>query len=274
MEKGETKKAGVAMPGDLYSRSLYYKNLYEKEQKPKRIPRQVKWLILAFSILAVAAFFLVTYMNSTERLVRKYLSEKYPGQEFVIVSISGMSYGSLWNSTDKHIVCYPKGGDPETDKFKVKTYIPVDENGNEGEREFRDNYFAILIREDVEADVLNTLSDMNLPMKVYYKEDAYYGLDYDSTHTYVDLKKDNLDGKNSKRFDIGIYLLCKDIENREQYAQQIFDLLLSKDGIAESVDLYIVTDETIYSEITRKNRYDLINADGETIFNLYKWTNY
>lgn len=112
------------MPGDLSSRSAYNRDLYEKSQKPQRIPRKVRWLILLLSILAVAAFFLVTYMNSTERLVRKYLSEKYPGQEFVIVSISGISYGSLWNSTDKYIVCYPKGAIRKPINLKCKHTSP------------------------------------------------------------------------------------------------------------------------------------------------------
>lgn len=258
------------MPGDLSSRSAYNRDLYEKSQKPQRIPRKVRWLILLLSILAVAAFFLVTYMNSTERLVQKYLSEKYPGQEFVIVSISGMSYGSLWNSTDKHIVCYPKGGDPETDKFKVKTYIPVDENGNEGEREFRDNYFAILIREDVEADVLNTLSDMNLPMKVFYQETAYYGMEYDSTNTYADLKKDIMEGTNIRWINVSIFLLCKDAENSKQYAQQIYDTLLSENGVIYSSDVYMVADETIYEEITRKNYYDVYQEHDESIVKFYE----
>ena len=253
------------MPGDLSSRSAYNRDLYEKSQKPQRIPRKVRWLILLLSILAVAAFFLVTYMNSTERLVQKYLSEKFPGQEFVIVSISGMSYGSLWNSTDKHIVCYPKGGDPETDKFKVKTYIPVDENGNEGEREFWDNYFAILIREDVEADVSAMLSDLNLPMKVFYRETAFYGMEYDSTNTYADLKKDIMEGTNIRWITVSIFLLCKDAENSKQYAQQIYDTLLSENGVIFRADVYMVADETIYKEITRKNYYDVYQEHDESI---------
>ncbi len=258
------------MPGDLSSRSAYNRDLYEKSQKPQRIPRKVRWLILLLSILAVAAFFVVTYMNSTERLVQKYLSEKYPGQEFVIVSISGTSYGALWNSTDKRIVCYPKDGDPETDKFKVQTYIPVDENGQKGERKFWDNYFAILIREDVEADVFAMLSDLNLPMKVYYRENAYYGMDYDSTNTYADLKKDIVEGKSERWINVSIFLLCKEEENSKQYAQQIYDTLLSEKGVIFSSDVYMVTDETIYKEITRKNYYDLYQEHDESMVKFYE----
>ncbi len=255
------------MQGDLYNRSLYYKNLYEKEQKPKRIPRQVKWLILAFSILAVAAFFLVNYMNSTERLVLKYLSEKFPGQEFIITSISKGGYFGIGST---YMTGYPKGGDPETDKFDVKTYIPVDENGNEGEREFWDNYFAILIREDVEADVSAMLSDLNLPMKVYYRENAYYGMDYDSTNTYADLKKDIVEGKSERWINVSIFLLCKEEENSKQYAQQIYDTLLSEKGVIFSSDVYMVTDETLYTEITRKNYYDLYQEHDESMVKFYE----
>lgn len=250
------------MPGDLYSRSLYYKNLYEKGQKPKRIPRQVKWLILAFSILAVAAFFLVTYMNSTERLVQKCLSEKFPGQEFIITSIRKGGYFGIGST---YVTGYPKGGDPETDKFDVKTYIPVDENGNEGEREFWDNYFAILIREDVEADVSAMLSDLNLPMKVFYRETAFYGMEYDSTNTYADLKKDIMEGTNIRWITVSIFLLCKDAENSKQYAQQIYDTLLSENGVIFRADVYMVADETIYKEITRKNYYDVYQEHDESI---------
>ena len=254
------------MPGDLYSRSLYYKNLYEKEQKPKRIPRQVKWLILAFSILAVAAFFLVTYMNSTERLVQKYLSENYPGQEFIITSIRK---GGLFGIGPTYMTGYPKGGDPETDKFEVKTYIPVDENGKKGERQFSENYYAILIREDVEADVLDTLSDVNLPMKVYYRESGYYDRD-ESTKTYVELKTEILEGRSPRRINVSIFLLCKDAENSKQYAQQIYDTLLSENGVIYSSDVYMVADETIYEEITRKNYYDVYQEHDESIVKFYE----
>ena len=227
--------------------------------------RRIFILCLIF-ILSIAAS---GCMENSERLMREYLNEKYPDQEFITISING---GGYFGQGPKYMTCYPKGGDPEVDKVIVYTGIPVDEEGNKGEREFRDNYFAILIREDVEADVLNILLDMNLSMKVYYQESAYYGLDYDSTNTYEDLKKDILEGKSHKRFDVGIYLYCKDVENRKQYAKQIFDTLLSENGIAESVDLFMIADETIYSKITRKNHYDLINANGETIFNFYEST--
>lgn len=255
------------MPGDLSSRSAYNRDLYEKSQKPQRIPRKVRWLILLLSILAVAAFFVVTYMNSTERLVQKYLSEKYPGQEFIITSISKGGYFGIGST---YMTGYPKGGDPETDKFDVKTYIPVDENGNEGEREFWDNYFAILIREDVEADVFAMLSDLNLPMKVYYRENAYYGMDYDSTNTYADLKKDIVEGKSERWINVSIFLLCKEEENSKQYAQQIYDTLLSEKGVIFSSDVYMVTDETIYKEITRKNYYDLYQEHDESMVKFYE----
>lgn len=250
------------MPGDLYSRSLYYKNLNKKEQKTKRIPRQVKWLILAFSILAVAAFFLVTYMNSTERLVQKCLSEKYPGQEFIITSIRKGGYFGIGST---YVTGYPKGGDPETDKFEVQTYIPVGENGQKGERRFWDNYYAILIREDVEADVIDTLSDVNLPMKVYYRESGYYEREDDSTKTYAKLKAEILEGKSPRRITVSIFLLCKDAENSKQYAQQIYDTLLSENGVIFRADVYMVADETIYKEITRKNYYDVYQEHDKSI---------
>lgn len=227
---------------------------------------------LAKRLLALLMSFIIMIgaggcMSTTERQMRAYLSEKYPGQEFITVSISA---GGIFNEAPR-MTFYPKGGDPVTDTIKVNTHKTY-ENSDEGEIEFADNYFDILIRADVEADVRDMLSDVHLPMTVYYKQGGGYFREYDSTKTYADLKKAILEETEFGLTDVWIFMLCEDIENRKQYAEQIYDTLLLNSGVVEDAVVYMIADESIYSKITRKNCYDTLKLGDETVFKFFEST--
>ena len=231
----------------------------EKSRNTRR--RLILILSLSAVFIMVSIYCLQYYMTSTERIVLKHLSEKYDGQEFIPLGISNTGY---FGRGEDVLHCYPKGGDPKTDDVDAGMLKTED-----GEVEFNDNYFGILIREDVEAEVLDTLSDMNLPMKAYYREFGSFDEIFDGTKTYADLKKAIIAGEENHRFDIDIYLLCENIENREQYAEQIFDKL-SEDGLRRLVDVYVTADTNLYNRVTRRNQDEIFIPDDETVFSFYK----
>lgn len=193
-----------------------------------------------------------------ERILLEHLKEKYNGQEFITLDMGGMGYFGSGDGT--WMYCYPKGGDPETDE--VSAELDIDEDGK---FIFSDNYFGILIREEVEAEVLNILSDLELPMKAYYREIGYFDEIYDATKTYADLKQAIIAGEDVHWFDISIFLLCEDIENRELYARQIFDKLedVNHRGL---ISLCVIADAELYGKFTRKNQNTMFDPDDTTMF--------
>jgi len=140
-----------------------------------------------------------------------YLSQKYNGQEFVFVGMENTGY--FGNGTTV-LHCYPKGGDPETDKVWVETW----ENEVDG-KVIKDNYFWLIVREDVEAEVIAALSGLPLPMKVYNSGIGTVDNALDGSKTYDDLKREE------PFFDITV-VVSMDGTNKsekEEYANQIFD---------------------------------------------------
>ena len=146
----------------------------------------------------------------SEEIMLQHLSEKYNGQEFII-SRTSLSYAfgghPIWD-------CYPKGGDPETDEF----FVEPEKNEN-GETIFRDNYFGILIREDIEAEVIETCAGMGLPMKVYSRGINCTDNKFDGTKTYADLKQAIMEGEaDSCVFHIDIFLQILPLHPIEKYS--------------------------------------------------------
>ena len=186
----------------------------------------------------------------------RHLSEKYNGQEFIVTNTLGTSF---FRKINPRWECYPKGGDPVTDEVFVETL--EDENG---EIIFEDDYFGILIREEIETEVIETCAGIGLPMKAYSRGLGRLDNSFDGTKTYADLKQAIMEGKADCTFNISIFLLCEDIENREEYANQIFDKL-STDGLQRDIDVCVIADEKIYNQITRKNCYDVFEKDDQTM---------
>jgi hypothetical protein len=149
-----------------------------------------------------------------------HLIEKYDGQEFVPIGLE-YEFGVFT------LHCYPAGGDPETDIVKVET------RGNRIEGKAinavtQDTYFGIIIREDVEAEVLAALSDLPLPMKVYFdRPSMYWDNFWDGSKTYADLKQYGIDRGDPYRFFVTIVVPMDgtDKTEKEEYANQVLDRL-------------------------------------------------
>ena len=215
-------------------------------------------VIFALTLITLLTLGLSGCESITAKRCLKHLSEKYNGQEFIVKYTKN---GGLFGGGTDYLFCYPKGGDPDTDEVTVETWKPKGE-----ERIFTDTYFELLIREDVEAEMLAILSDINLPMKVYNTEVS--GVEdhrFDSTKTYADVKKAISSDEINCLFDFSIFLLCEDIENREQYANKIFDML-EKNNYRGLMAICVISDTDLFERVTRKNRNQLFEPNEKTMF--------
>ncbi len=167
----------------------------------KRILALFMLLVMAVSLCSClgASALLKGIASSSEEIIKKdtmaYMKEKYCGQEFVCAYVE-----ERYKSTV--IDCYPKGSDIETDPVRVERKI-VD-----GKAVYRDTYFNILIREDLEADVQDMCKDMDLTMIVMFTGSSglYVDNQFDGTKTYADYKEWVKDHKFLEEFDVYIYM--------------------------------------------------------------------
>ena len=184
----------------------------------KRVLFIVILLVMAVSLCSClgASVLLKGIASSGEEIIKKetlaYMKEKYCGQEFVAVNVVEEAKHTIIN-------CYPKGSDIETDPVRVERTI-VD-----GDAEYRDTYFNILIREDLEADVQDMCKDLNLTMIVMFTGSSglYVDNQFDGTKTYADYKEWEKDHTFLEEFDVYIYM--EEDADFEKTAIEILDQL-------------------------------------------------
>ena len=138
--------------------------------------------------------------------------------------------------------CYPKGGDPEADRVWVR--------GNKGF--YDDSYFGILIREDVEAEVLAILDGLPLPMKAYADSNTYCYDNFDGSKTYADFKQwqSENEGWYLPSVTIAVPMDGTDESEKEEYANQIFEILVN-DGFKGGIDVCFFPSEA-FEKVTRR----------------------
>lgn len=180
-----------------------------------------------------------------------YMKEKYYGQEFVVDRVV---------IEEKHtiIYCYPKGSDSETDPVRVERTI-ID-----GNAQYRDTYFNILIREDLEADVGSICKDLGLTVIVKFIGSSWLYMDnqFDGTKTYTDFKEWEKENKYLVTFKIYIYVDnqadCESIAN--EIIQRVQD-----EGLCASVRMPFYPIE-YYTEKNIDN--DMEGIDHKLIFKI------
>ena len=155
------------------------------------------------------------------------------------------------------LLCHVKEGDPEADLVHAKRLVRDDGI------EITDTYFGIVIREEIEADILSILSGVDLKMRVFYpSNDYFYDNMFDNTKNYADFKQ-WIDDGNPWRFDVSIILFMDDVTEGEAYADHVFEII-DEAGFRGYIYLTVLPEEG-YENITRTNLNDLISQyDGET----------
>ena len=191
----------------------------------------------------------ITIPGSSESIILKHLKAKY-GREFIR---KDMTNSAFFFRGDPVLYGYPKGGDPDTDKVTATMT-----KGENGKREFRDNYFGIMIREDFEADVLAAISDLPQPMKAYSSYNPpYFNEIFDGTKTYADLKQWGIDRGDPKRLDVTIAVPMDGMDKteKEEYANQVFNKLQQNEYYGLALVCFYPSE--VFESITRKNFLDL-----------------
>ena len=197
--------------------------------------RRIFALTLVF-ILTIGVSACMGPFQSNKSRMLKHLKEKYNGQEFVPIRMD--SGGDWFHISTAILYCYPKGGDPEADEVSVTM--------NLDSKKFTDTYFGILIREELESELLATISDLPLPMKVYCRFIDSFDESLDGTKTFADFKEWQSESKETgwllmhggtTAIDPGTTIVTTmdgaDQTEKEEYVKQIFDRLV-KDGYKDS----------------------------------------
>lgn len=169
-----------------------------------------------------------------------HLSQKYNGQEFEALSLE-KGYSIT-------LRCYPKGGDPQADNVRVEKIT------RDGETIYEDTYFGIIIRDEIESEIISACSGLPLPMKAHFKSNLQsFDNDFDGTKTYADLKQWIANG-NSSRFSVTV-IVCADDSDKESYSEQIFNKL-EKTDFHGMIDVCFYPSEA-FEKITRTNRNEI-----------------
>ena len=200
-------------------------------------------------IITIGVSGCMNILQSNESRMLKHLSQKYNGQKFITLYMDG---GGYFGQGTTKLHCYPKGGDPKADRVWVETWTT-----KEGERIIQDSYFGIIIREDLEAEVLAACSGLPLPMKAYLVSgNMCYDDIFDGSKTYADFKQWINDG-NSKRLNVTVSVSADgfDKSEKEQYANQIHDKL-EKDGFCGFASVLFYPGEA-FDQLTRTNHNEL-----------------
>ena len=196
-----------------------------------------------------------------ERIGAEVLAHMYAkyGVEFNIV-------GHDWNRHEDRLTLYPVWGTFENERVNVQRRV-ID-----GEVRFLDSYFGIVIREDFEAHVLEMLSDINLPIKVY---EDFVGISFDNifdrTKTYADYKRMVDAGEVFGRLLNAAFVVSYDgdIENHEVLATQIFDALTDT-GFEGGAIIMILPSEG-FERVTRSN-WDEIQREFSKVSSIISTT--
>ena len=224
-----------------------------------RIVKRVIALIMLF-VMTVSLCSCVTvseFYKSQETIVKEtlaHMKEKYCGQEFVFDHVIGQHNKSI-------ICCYPEGSDFETDPVEVERSVA------DGKVKYRDTYFNILIKDDIEADIAGMCKDLGIPITVTLLgvSSEYTDDQFDGTKTYADYKAWAEDTKSSNLFHLNVFI--HDGDDCESLAQEIVDRV-QEGRIHGALNMFFYPMET-YTEENLQN--DMDGIDHTRIFELVDW---
>jgi hypothetical protein len=171
----------------------------------------------------------------------KHLYQKY-GVEFTAISLERGHHDFL--------VAYPTGGDPEVDVVGVQRHV------RGGTTEFRDTFFGVIIREDIETRLAEALSDLGMPVQVVFPSSTvFFDNKFDSEKTFSDFNE-WVNEENPIRLIVSVFLGFDSEKETDNVVAQVFDKIQDL-GYMLIIDLYL-TPPTIHGQVTRSNRVDFI----------------
>ena len=200
----------------------------------------------------VLNMFTESYEDIRDEMLQ-HLYEKY-GIEFTGVSLE--------RGHHDHLIAYPTGGDPVNDFVSMQRHV------RDGEVEFRDTFFNVIIRNDLEAGVAAALADIGLPFKVFFSGGArVYNNKFDGTKTFADFNAWVADG-NPSRLPLSVFLGVESTDCFDTYANKAAEKVQETGYL-----LYVVfsfTPMEIFEQITRSNRTDILGIHRREIISIVK----
>ena len=193
--------------------------------------------------------------NSVEEIpnqMLQHMKEKY-GIEFVAYDLEQCSY----NQSYDRFRCYPKDGDPKTD------LVEVYRNGKGNDITYKDTYFGIIIREDIEAEIMNNCQQLSLEAKVFCPHGSVYDNMYDSTKGYADFKND----KNAPSLVVRIGVVFEPHFDTENICNELFQTMEAK-GLRGTFNVYFITKEA-FNKLNRENNRDILAPSADQILERY-----
>jgi len=217
--------------------------LSDRKQRIKT--RKLSILAIVFAILlflggcSMLNMFTESYEDIRDEMLQ-HLYEKY-GIEFTGVSLE--------RGHHDHLIAYPTGGDRDNDFVSMQRHV------RDGEVEFRDTFFGVILRDDLEARVASVLADIGLPFKVFFSPRAtVYDNKFDGTKTFADFNAWVIEG-NPFRLSINVTFGIESTECLDAYADRAFEKI-RETGYSLGVVLTFAPIE-IFEQIDRSNRADI-----------------
>jgi len=186
------------------------------------------FMITLFITLAMGGCGVINIFRQSNESVRdeilQHLYQKY-GVAFTAISLERGHHDFL--------VAYPAGGNPDIDIVGVQRHV------RDGNIEFRDTFFGIIIREDLETSVADALSDLSLPVQVVFPSSTIvFDNQFDRTKNLSDFN-DWVHNGNPMHLFVSIVIEFENKEYVEIIANQAFDKL--KDlGYMLDINLHLV----------------------------------
>jgi len=202
-------------------------------------------MITLFIALTMSGCGFINIFRQSNESVRdeilQHLYQKY-GIAFTAISLERGHHDFL--------VVYPVGGNPDVDIVGVQRHV------RDGNIEFRDTFFGIIIREDLETSVADALSDLGMPVQVIFPADhVFFDNQFDRTKNFSDFN-DWVHEGNPRHLIVSVFLSFDSESEADDVVAQVFDKIQDL-GYMLLIDLYL-TPPTIHGQVARRNRVDFI----------------
>ena len=202
--------------------------------------KQIFVVILLFSALLLGGCGVLSMLSQNDESIREeilqHLYQKY-GVEFTTVSLERGHHDFL--------TAFRTGGDP------IDDFVGVQRHTRDGNVEFRDTFFGRLIREEIEASVAGSLSNMALPVQVFFSSySVFFDNRFDGTKNFADFNQWVAEG-NHMRLMVSVFFSVDSAENADEYAQQAFEKV-QETGYVLGVHLNFIP-HTAFEQLTRDN---------------------